>query len=500
MNPKYLHHCHQKKKEIFHRYINNLKKNAKWNLYTIINPTLVKNPYASSFPKNYFLNKKINKNKIFLFIKNIIKFYFKNIYFLFSYFMAFILYKLYFKKKRKHKLETVIDVFGLVDQTNQSNKFNENYLVGLYTVLKKFNKRFTILLRPYSVEKNPFKLKPFFKIINRDKRDFVFEYEFLGLVDFFELLLIVVKYPFQILVLRKNEKNNTDKIFNFSLIEDLKYFNFISITRYILGKNLSKVKSIKKIYSWSEFQVIERSFNYAVRKNCNHINLIGLQLYPNFETYFNIADDVDCDMLSFPHKMLVNGKYYTIDKEKIKYDLGVSFRYKNIFNFKGTDKETNILLLGSYLEKDTKFMIDSIQNFDHVIFKNHPAVDIKKLGKIPKNIFVSNKNIYQLFKNAKLVISTASTTSIEAVCCGISVIVIASQENLTANPLLEKGKGEIWDMVFKADEIDKTLKKLLDYRDNNKTKIIELADWYRHNLFVEPTEKNIVNAFGLEIN
>ena len=75
---------------------------------------------------------------------------------------------------------------------------------------------------------------------------------------------------------------------------------------------------------------------------------------------------------------------------------------------------------------------------------------------------------------------------------------MASQENLTANPLLEKGQGNIWDIAFNVNELDKILQKLIDYRVNNKAKIIEIADWYKDNLFVEPTEKNIINVFDLE--
>ena len=97
-----------------------------------------------------------------------------------------------------------------------------------------------------------------------------------------------------------------------------KYFSFDSLTRYLLGKNLSKIKSIRIIYSWSEFQVIERSFNYAIRKNCNHIKLVGLQFYINYDTYFSSRpDDIDYDMLSSPHKILVNGKYYLRNKKNV---------------------------------------------------------------------------------------------------------------------------------------------------------------------------------------
>ena len=325
MTPRELNQNYQKKKDIFHKYIDTVKKNAKWNLFTIINSTLIKNPYSSSFSKNYFSNLLKNKNKKFLFIKNTIKFYHKNIYLLFCYFLSFIIYKFYFKKKRTNSLQTIIDVFGLIQKTNQNRKFSENYLSGIYEVFEKFNIKYAILLRPYGVEKNPFKLKKFFQIISKDKKDFVFDYEFLRLFDFMKLLSMLLKYPFQVLQLKQQEKNEIDKIFNTSLIEDINYFSFDSLTRYILGKNLSKITSIKKIYSWSEFQVIERSFNYAIRSNCNHIELIGLQFYLHYETYFNAhANDIDYDMLSSPHKIFVNGKYYIKEKEKMKYCLGVS--------------------------------------------------------------------------------------------------------------------------------------------------------------------------------
>ena len=499
MNAKELNQCYQKKKEIFHNYIDNIKKHTVWNLNTIVNPTLVKNCYTSCFPKNFFLNNLKNSNHYILFIKIITKFYLINTYLLLNYFIAFFFYKLYFKKIRKYHLETIIDVFGLVDKINNNRKFNEDYLPGLYEIFEKYNMHYTILLRPYPLVINPFKLKQFFKIMTKDKRDFVFEYEFLGLFDFIRLFVMIIKYPFQILRLKQNEKTYIDKIFNNSLIEDIKYFNFNSFTRYILGKNLSQIDSIKIIYSWCEFQVIERSFNYAIRKNCNHIKIVGLQLYINYETFFNTyADDIDYDKLSSPHTILVNGKYYYINKKRIKYDIGVSLRYKNIFHFTGARKDKNILLLGSYIVADTKFMLDTVKKFNHIIFKNHPATDIKIFGKLSKNVTVSNENIYKLFKNTKLIITSASGTSVEAVACGISVIIIASQNNLTANPLVKKGQGKIWDIAFNAKEIDSIYKKLINYRANNRAEIKKIANWYKANFFVEPTERNIVEVFDLK--
>lgn len=497
MNSKKLYDNYQDKKGQFHSFINNIKYNSPWDLYTIINTTLVKNPYTSVFPRIFFSDQKFVSKKVILFSSNVSMYYFKNLYLFISYIISFILYKIYYKKSRKNDLKIIIDTFGLVDKTNENGKFSENYLLGIYEIFERFHTQYSILLRPYQVGKNPFKLKQFFKIINQDNRDFIFEYELLVFYDFVELFVLIVLYPFKTLRLLQKEQNTEDRMFNHALIKDLHRFSFDSLTRYILGKKLSKIKSIEKIYSWSEFQVIERSFNYAIRKNCSHIKIIGLQLYLNYEVYFNAyADDLDYEMLSSPHEILVNGKYYLQKRDKIKYSVGVSLRYKDIFLFQGIQEEKNILLLGSYIEIDTKYMLQSVRNFENIIFKNHPAVDIKRFGDLPNNIIVKNDNIYKLFEDAKLVIGTASGTSLEAVACGVSVIILASQNNLTSNPLVEYGKGKIWDIVFDMYEIEEIYKKLLDYRANNQGEIIEIANWYKDNFFMPLTDQNLVKTFG----
>jgi len=499
MNPKQLHNSYQKTKDDFQHYIDNVKRNSPWDIYTIINPTLIKNPYASEFPKRFFLNDIRQLNSIILYIKNLFKFYIKNSYLLVSYLIAFVIYKLYYNKKRASDIKIIIDVFGLVDNINKNGEFNENYLTGIYKLFEKSNTNYAILLRPYKVAKNPFKLRHFFKIINQDKRNFIFEYELFKLSDFFTLFSLILLYPFKTLRLLQKESNENDKIFNQSLLADIKYFSFDSLTRYVLGKHLAKIDSIEKIFSWSEFQVIERSFNYAIRKNSQKIELNALQLFLNYKVYFNsYIDDLDHDMLSAPHEVFVNGKYYIQDRKKIKYSIGVSLRYKDIFRFKRQENEKKILLLGSYIETDTKYMLDSIKGFDDVIFKNHPAVDINRLGELSKNIIVSNDNIYKLFESAKFVIGAASGTAVEAVTCGISTIIIASQDNLTANPLVEHGKGKIWDIAFQKEELKDTMNALLEFRKNNRHEIKNISTWYKDNFFVEPTEERIMKVFKLD--
>lgn len=499
MTPKGLDFLFQKSKQSFHGYIETIKLNSPWDIYTVINPTLIKNPYASYFPLRFFTREAKMAFKPLSFLKNILKFYVKNLYLYFSYVIAFILYRMYLNKSRKNELKILIDIFGLVSKVNQSGTFEENYFSDLYEAFERAEVEYTILIRPYGIGKNPFKLVKFFKIINQDDRDFIFEYELLKFKDFILLFYLILSYPFKTLRLLQKEKNFTDKIFNTFLLEDIQHFSFDSLTRYIFGKNLSKIKSIKKIYSWSEFQVIERSFNYAIRKNSSTIKLIACQFYLNYETYFNTyVDDLDNEMLSSAHEVLVNGEYYLLNRNQVRYKNGVSLRYKDVFSFSKHPNGDNILLLGSYIESDTMHMLNSLGSFDRVLFKNHPAVDIRKFGKLNTNTLPVNDNIYSLFKNASMVIATASGSSVEAVACGISVIIIASQDNFTANPLIDYGKGKIWDIAFSSDDVKKMYNKLITYRNNHADEIQKIAAWYKENFFTEPTEENIIKAFELD--
>lgn len=499
MNRKELQESYEAKKDFFHNYINNIKHKSNTSFYTITNSTLIKNPYISYFSRNYFKNNNKKTNKITLFLKTIAGYYLKNIFYFFTYLVSYMLYKLYCNKKNFNVENCkVLDVYVLVDNVIKDKEFKENYFSELYEILKKKNLDYVILPRLYGIGKNPFKLIKFFKIINKDKRNFIFEFELLNIKDFFILFFMILKYPFKTLELIQTEEKDIDVIFNKSLIKDISAIGISPFTRYIFGKNIADRYDITEIYSWSEFQVVERSFNYGVRIHNDKIKLNGCQFYLNYETYFNTyVDDIDFEQKSSFHKVFVNGNYYLLDRKKVKYEEGVSLRYKNVFSYSIASTNDNILLLGSFIESDTQYMLECVSDFKKIQFKNHPAVNINNFGKLSDNIIVVNENIYKLFENTKIVIGTASGSSLEAVTCGISVIIIASNDNLTANPLVEYGKGKIWDIAFSKNDVKFLYNKLVEYRKNNIKEIKEIADWYKKNFFVEPTVQNIIKTFDI---
>jgi spore coat polysaccharide biosynthesis predicted glycosyltransferase SpsG len=207
-----------------------------------------------------------------------------------------------------------------------------------------------------------------------------------------------------------------------------------------------------------------------------------------------VVDDIDFIQKTSFHKILVNGPYYLLKREHIKYMLGVSLRYQRIFLFKKAMTATNIVLLGTFFE-ETKYMLSCISNLDTVLFKSHPIIDVKRFGELPHNIKIVDDSLDKLFESADVVISSASGTALEAVACGISVIIVANHNKLTMHPLVAKGKGKIWDIAYTNDDLPLLCYKLINYKKDNEQEIKEIAAWYKENFFIEPTKDNIVEIF-----
>jgi len=283
------------------------------------------------------------------------------------------------------------------------------------------------------------------------------------------------------------------------LLKDISNQRFDGFSRYIFGKNIAKISNISKIYSWSEFQLIERAFNYAVRNNSD-IKVYACQFLVNYPTNFNMhVQDIDEANGSAPNKVLVNGSHYLLERQKVDYQLGVSLRYQNIFEYQSQKLGFNIVLLGSYFINETMNMLELVCNIDSVIFKGHPAINIDVFqDAIGSNIKITSKNIYDLFPETALIIGSASGSLAEAIACGVSVVIVARENELITNPLADMGKGKMWDIAFNINEVDQKMKNLLDFRNKNTSEIKGISNWYKKNLFIEPNEENIVKTFELK--
>jgi hypothetical protein len=211
--------------------------------------------------------------------------------------------------------------------------------------------------------------------------------------------------------------------------------------------------------------------------------------------------DVDYELGITPHATLLSGKYnYNLSKKQ-EYKNGVSLRYKGIFDFSGIKKDANkIVALLTYEITESKRLLSLISDIEKVHVKIHPATKKVEFSKSMKKKWeFIDTNIYDLFSNTKIIfVASMSGTALEAVSCGVSVVIIGSDDNITANPLVNFGKGKIWDIALNKNDAKKLYNALIEYRKNNINEILKIASWYRENFFIEPTEENIVKAFELD--
>lgn len=487
---------HENKKHFFD-YLESTIKASPQDLYSFVNPTLIANPYVSDFPLKFFKKDFQRKNRVLLFLKSTLVYSVRTTCKLISFMTAEILFKLLCRKRCLDADHVpLIDSFLFAGKVAVDGEWKDSFFPGMCEALDASGQRYVVFPRVCDVFKNPFKLVPFFKIINRDHRKFLFDFELFSFLDFFHLCWMALLYPLMTLRLIKKEKSFFDRLFNNELLIDIQNQSLYTFQRYISGKKLAKRTDIETIYSWCEFQEIERAFNYGIRTNNSKIRLIGLQTLVNFEVYFssNIKDS-DYTRKTAPHKVFVNGSYYLQKRKNIEYEVGPSFRYKALFKFKGSAKDGNILFLGSYPRADMNTLVRYTGCFDNILFKFHPLDRPQRYTELSKSTIVADENIYSLFERCSVVFATGSGASLEAVACGLSAVIVACDDGFTTNPLVEYGRGKIWEMSYSVEDAKSVFSKLLSYRNSHPEEIKQISRWYKKNFFNEPTDKKIVEIF-----
>lgn len=487
------------------KYLDQIKKYAYKDIAHIQNNVLNKNPYTSNFINNYFFEKKLNKfNKFFLF-KKISIYYIKCIANLVIFLIHYVIFKI-FSKKSKIDFEKeifVVDIFFLVDNIIKEGSYSDRYFSGLYEILENNNKEYVFLPRLYGLGKNPYKFYKLLRILNKDEsNNYLLQYELLGFVDILKIISFVFNYPIKQFELIQQGNSYLDKLFNYELFNCLPKTSFEAYVRYLIGRVIaSKLSSGSKVISWQEFQNLEKSFNRAIRESNNNITIYGCEFLIKFEFYLSMhITDIDVDLLITPHKTLLNGKYNYSNCDKHNFKKGVSFRYKDIFRFID-DYNSDIIFLAllSHNVIESQNLLKTLEYVDRLKIKLHPASDENQFDDYVKsNWSYIYSDLYELFKKTKIVfVSSMSGTALEGVACGVSVVIIASSDRLNVNPLLDFGRGKIWDIAFDKNELQVKMNTLLEFRRSNPKEIYSISKWYKDNFFIQPTEKNISEAFEL---
>lgn len=490
--------------KVVNEYIENINQKAYKNSYLLTNEVLSRNIYSNQFFHKIFFSKKPKEITFKFIFHSVIKYYKRNFSHFYWYVKKYNLYKKHYAKDLPISSDDIylIDLFFVVDKILKEGKYKDQYFVGLKEILDELNISF--IYTPTFVEgSNPSlkKMEQIFKILDKDSSHIICEFDILTKFDLFKILVFIAIYPFNVIGIKKLiDKNEIDKIFYYEIIDSLgKNLSFYAYARELFGKQLgAKITNNKKVISWYENQVQQKSFYHGLKKADKNTFIYGCKFYLYSNTmYMTEPLEKEKSILGIvPDKILVNGEAYKTKNSCI----GVSLRYKNLYTFIDNKNKTyDCIVLLSYF-KNTNEVIFEYLNQEifkslNIAFKSHPALNIS-IPLYSDKWSIVNDDVYELFKKTDIVISSVSGTVVEAVSVGKSVIIINDTENIPAL-YLTKGENEIWGNAFSKSEIKELYNHFNKYRKNNVASIYSVSSWYKMNYFKEPTKDNIIKSFDL---
>ncbi|HAK89634.1 MAG: hypothetical protein A2077_04090 [Nitrospirae bacterium GWC2_46_6] len=499
-----------KLKEAFD-FLSAVNRKAYNSIYLLSNLILSKNPSANNFLNGFLKGEKARTQNIFTVVSSLIIYYLKS-------FIYFVLYLLFFAAFRMSGLGysinpsskefILIDTFFLIDRIQRSNKFEDSYFIGFKEVLDNPGKHYAYLPVFYST-KNPLRLFKIFKILKRDKELVLTEYQLLSGMDLLKIFYFILTYPFKVLVLVKNIKEdaNLSGLLRSELVSSLRCVSFLNFSRYLQGRKIAGLPYEKiKVISWFENQTIDKNLYKGLREGGDKVKIYGSQPFVFAKSLLNIIPDANESRFGIvPDKIVVNGSYYIPKDTTLNFTVGPSFRYKKIFTTEiDAAKQKDILVLMPYFIEDIENILRLLGKADlrsrFFMIKAHPSTPVKRFRKfLPVNAEVTGGDIYELFKTAKITISSESGSMVESASLGIPVISIKNNRGLNHNPLPSYGKGIIWDEVESAEELDGAVARF-EIALKNKTElnnIKKIAEEYKRMFFCEPTDENIIRTYEL---
>ena len=360
-----------------------------------------------------------------------------------------------------------------------------------------------------------------FSKIRRAKYNFIIHDDYLKFSDY----LFVLMHPFKIL------KITFSNIYflNFEISSLLNQENrrncsdFISLLGLINYRFTYRLKQLNYklnlFVDWYENQVLDRGMIVGLHNNFPDTKIVGYQGYvisKNLHLYSQ-PNNSELQSRAVPDVVRVTGEGLKSNIlefcNKINVDTAPGFRFKNVWRNKkfSPNKKLFTILIGLPIElDDCKMILGLFLNNDMIInnpnlkifVKPHPTSKPENI----KNLF-PNKNLdkfefvigafHDYLEQSNLVITNASSVSLESVAKGVPVIIIAPQSGILQNPIPDDVDSKIWSICYNSNEI---LQKIDEYKNSNfsnSSDFEKLGNNIRDKYFVPVTRELVLKFLNL---
>ena len=405
---------------------------------------------------------------------------------------------------------TLIDTFvmpGYIDK--------DRYYPGMLDALPEKEQRHVWFV-PYLHEFSPWQCQQVINRLRKSQRNFILKYDFLKFKDYF--------YSWRQL-LRVNRLNISNLVFQGVDISPLvreqlgRFCNlnssYVPLLNYLFAKRLKETGvKLRLVIDWFENQDIDKGWNAGFRHFFPDVETIGYQgfivsghylcMYPTVEEQKNKV---------IPHKVFVTGRGLMDLAKRFCPDLDVNvapaFRFQHVWRerkyFPDGDVYKILVALpivmsdAIYVLKSLLHTANEMTDSSRFWIKPHPSVPQdqiqREFGAVwPHQFEFISGDFGDCVEKSNLLISTASSVSMETIAKGIPVIIIGNNSGLTQNPIPETIISDIWRLCYTDEEIKQAI---TFYRNRGPEKIREheVAGKKIRGEYFEPVTQKGVRAF-----
>ena len=405
---------------------------------------------------------------------------------------------------------TLIDTFMLPNSIS-SKRYLDRYYNGLFTYLDDNTKKNTFYLPHINANYSRSDLKKVY--INSDE-NIVFKHDFLKVSDYIQAIFL----------LSKHKVHNNSKFYfkNFNITNFIKKniknekFNsssFWALLNYFFIKRLKQNKiKLESFINWNENQPIDKGLVRGIHDFYPKIVVKGYRAFIVSTDYnlYLMPTQFEVDNKVIPDEIIVTGSGL-VDQvrgfcENIKVSVGPAFRFQDINkptrflkNKKsilvalpiGFDDSVNIINSLIEIQKYIKF------DYYKFIIRPHPTNSIESLqlrirdiGKI--NYCWSKGDFRDNVLDSFLLISNTSSTLLESLAYGVSVIIVGSNKSITQNPIPKTIDKRLWSIVYNAKDLANKIIFFHNFSESNQQDIIKSSALIKKEFFGQIT-KNHVN-------
>lgn len=460
---------------------------------------------------------------------NVIYYYLAKIFFLKGYLLSFLQWvnfiisyllrwvaaclsrKKYKVKWPQNHTAVIVDTYIHDYSLSDNGDFKDSYFPFLHEYLSEKGLKTAIHPVLFGFKYN------YFSIYNRMRKSnslFILQEDFLHILDY----LHAISFPLRVLThkIRSSpfrgfdlsdilEEEQRQQLFSLGMQAVLIYRLFLRLG----GVGIKP----KTVINWYENQAIDRALIVGARQSFPQAKIIGAQIfihYPNFLNLFPSQSEVETQVV--PHLLLETSQYQCQIACSFTRDIPckpvAALRYSHVFdeettNYNGRQKLKSILVLLSFniaeaveILEILKAGLNQIRGDINILIKGHPDYDSKNLVRAfgvrnwPRRYEIFHGSLQDALRQVSLVLSSGSSSMIEAVSKGVPVIFLGRQTGLNQN-ILSNLNMDIVTECYSTMELINAINKYLNLSSAEINEYKNMGKKIRELFFTPVNEKTM---------